>query len=170
MLADVSVAYPPVFKTGCPQRAGSVPAAQQTAVISGDYDAVVSSFNVAMWFQPVMESGKQMGLAAIGEANETYKDFFDMGVVQAIVYDCEETVFGVFIPMAVNAALGFEDMTRTAEGNPLEVPVTRWTITEAEQIDQIYDYHAAGNFFVSAEDFAKALKGLNPDATPDTYQ
>ena len=34
--------------------------------------------------------------------------------------------------------------------------------SEAEQIDGIYDYHAAGNFFVSAEDMAQTLKGLNP--------
>ena len=144
-------------------------AAQQTAVISGDYDAVVSSFNVAMWFQPVMESGKQIGLAAIGEANETYKDFFDMGVVQTVVYDCEETVFGVFLPMAINAALGYEDMAKM-DGHPVVTPVTRWTITEAEQIDAIYDYHEAGNFFVSAEDFAQTLKGLNPNATVETYE
>lgn len=144
-------------------------AAQQTAVISGDYDAVVSSFNVAMWFQPVMESGKQIGLAAIGEANETYKDFFDMGVVQTVVYDCEETVFGVFLPMAINAALGYEDLAKQ-DGHPVVSPVTRWTITEAEQIDAIYEYHEAGNFFVSAEDFAKCLGGLNPEATVETYE
>lgn len=143
-------------------------AAQQTAVISGDYDAVVSSFNVAMWFQPVMESGKQIALAAIGEANETYKDFFDMGVVQTVVYDCEETVFGVFLPMMINAALGYEEMTKM-DGHPLVIPVTRWTITDAGQIDAIYDYHASGNFFVSKEDLAMTLKGLNPDATPEIY-
>ena len=144
-------------------------AAAQTAVISGDYDAVVSSFNVAMWFQPVMESGKEIALAAVGEANETYKDFFDMGVVKCIVYDCEETVFGVHIPMLINAIMGYEDMYRTEEGKPLTVPATRWTITEPEQIDGIYDYHEAGNFFVTAEDLAQSLKGLNPDATVDTY-
>ena len=144
-------------------------ASAQTAVISGDYDAVVSSFNVAMWFQPVMESGREIALAAIGEANETYKDFFDMGVVKCIVYDCEETVFGVHIPMLINAIMGYEDMYRTEEGRPVTVPATRWTITEAEQIDTIFDYHDAGNYFVSAEDLAKCLKGLNPDATIDTY-
>jgi len=144
-------------------------AAAQTAVISGDYDAVVSSFNVAMWFQPVMESGKEIALAAIGEANETYKDFFDMGVVKCIVYDCEETVFGVHVPMLINAIMGYEDMYRTEEGKPITVPATRWTITAPEQIDGIYDYHEAGNFFVSAEEMAQALKGLNPDATVDTY-
>lgn len=64
---------------------------------------------------------KQIALAAIGEANETYKDFFDMGVVQTVVYDCEETVFGVFLPMMINAALGYEDMTKM-DGHPLVIP------------------------------------------------
>ena len=144
-------------------------AAAQTAVISGDYDAVVSSFNVAMWFQPVMESGREIALAAVGEANETYKDFFDMGVVKCLIYDCEETVFGVHIPMLINAIMGYEDMYRTEEGRPLTVPATRWTITAPEQIDAIYDYHDGGNFFVTAEEMAQAMKGLNPDATIDTY-
>ena len=144
-------------------------AAQQTAVISSDYDAVVSSFNVAMWFQIVMESGKDIGLAAIGEANDTYMTFFDMGVVKCIVYDCEETVFGVYVPMLVNAIMGYEDMAKD-NGSALIIPVTRWTITEAEQIDNIYAYHDAGNWFVTAEDMAASFKGLNPDATIDTYE
>ncbi|MBQ9031580.1 MAG: LacI family DNA-binding transcriptional regulator [Parasporobacterium sp.] len=143
--------------------------AAQTAVISGDYDAVVSSFNVAMWFQPVMESGKEIGLAAIGEANDTYMTFFDMGVVKCIVYDCEETVFGVYVPMLVNAIMGYEDTARD-NGKGLVIPVTRWTITEAEQIDKIYAFHDAGNWFVSAEDMAASFKGLNPDATLETYE
>ena len=100
---------------------------------------------------------------------DIYKDFFDMGVVQTVVYDCEETVFGVFLPMAINAALGFEDMAKQ-DGHPVVVPVTRWTITEAEQIDKIFEFHEAGNFFVSAEEFAQTLKGLNPDATSDIYE
>ena len=116
-----------------------------------------------------MESGKQIALAAIGEANETYKDFFDMDVVKCIVYDCEETVFGVHVPMLINAIMGYEDMYRTEEGRPITTPATRWTITQADQIDNIYDYHSAGNFFVSAEELAQTLKAYNPDATTDTY-
>ena len=92
-----------------------------------------------------------------------------MGVIQTIVYDCEESVFCVFLPLAINAALSYEGMTKM-DDHPVVVPVTRWTITEAEQIDAIYDYHESGNFFVSAEDFALTLKGLNPDATVDTYE
>ena len=91
-----------------------------------------------------------------------------MGVVKCVVYDCEETVFGVHVPMLINAIMGYEDMYRV-DGKPITVPATRWTITEAAQIDGIYDYHDGGNFFVSAEDLAKTLKGLNPDATVDTY-
>jgi len=65
--------------------------------------------------------------------------------------------------------MGYEDMYRTEDGRPITTPATRWTITEAEQIDGIFDYHEAGNFFVSAEELAQTLKGYNPDATIDTY-
>ena len=143
--------------------------AAQTSVVAGDYDAVVSSFNVAMWFQPVMESGKDIALAAIGEANDTYVTFFDMGMVKCIVYDCEEAVFGVYIPMLVNAIMGYDDVARV-DGKGLIVPVTRWTITDAAEIDAIYAFHDAGNWFVSAEDMAAGFKGLNPDVTTDTYE
>ena len=143
--------------------------AAQSAVIAGDYDAVVSSFNVAMWFQPVMESGRDIGLAAIGEANDTYVTFFDMGIVKCIVYDCEETVFGLYVPMLVNAIMGYEDMAKD-NGQGLVIPASRWTFTEAEQIDAVYAYHEDGNWFVDAETMAAAFKGLNPAATADTYE
>ncbi|MCF0229512.1 MAG: hypothetical protein HUJ76_07475, partial [Parasporobacterium sp.] len=144
-------------------------AAKQTEVISGDYDAVVSSFNCLMWIQPIMESGKEIALAAIGEANETYKDFMDMGIIRCIVYDCEETVFGMYLPILVNAITGYTELTRTAEGTPLACPVTRWTIETPEQIDAIYEYHDAGNWFAPAEAVASTFKGINPDATLETY-
>ena len=139
-------------------------AAAQSAVISGDYDAVVSSFNVAMWFQPVMESGKDIALAAIGEANETYNDFMSMGIVRAVVYDCEETVFGVYVPMMINAVMGYE------EDGALEIPVQRWTITTAEEMNAVYNYHAEGNWFAPAEAVANCLKAINPDATAATLE
>ncbi len=144
-------------------------AAKQTEVISGDYDAVVSSFNVLMWVQPVMESGKEIALAAIGEANDDYRGLMDMGLIKAVVYDCEETVFGVYVPMLVNAIMGYDDMTRMADGSPLQIPVTRWTIADPAQMDVINDYHNDGNFFVPAEAIAQTFKGINPDATVDTY-
>ena len=116
-----------------------------------------------------MESGKDIALAAIGEANDTYVTFFDMGMVKCIVYDCEEAVFGVYIPMLVNAIMGYDDVARV-DGKGLIVPVTRWTITDAAEIDAIYAFHDAGNWFVSAEDMAAGFKGLNPDVTTDTYE
>ena len=143
--------------------------AAQTTVITSDYDAVVSAFNIAMWFQPVIESGKEIGLATIGQANETYKDFFDMGIVKYLIYPCEEVVYGLFIPMLVNAIMGYEDFIRV-DNEPIQVPVIHWEIETPEQIDSIYDYHEAGGWFITEQDLARCFKGLNPDITYEEYE
>lgn len=143
-------------------------AAAQTAALAADYDAVASSFNVAMWFQPVMESGKDIKLASIGRVSDTYKAFVDMGVVTALVYDCEEVVFGAAIPAILNSVTGHTDLVRNADGSAMKNYTQRWIVTDATSFDAIYDLHAQGKFFVTPEQVASALGALNPDATMQT--
>ena len=142
-------------------------AAAQSAAIAGDYDAVASSFNVAMWFQPVMESGKDIKLGSVGAVNDTYQGFVNMGVVTALVYDCEETVFGVAFADIMNCVTGYPELSQNADGTPLKNYTQRWTVADPDTFNAIYDYHNSGNYFVSPEDMASVLGALNPEATSD---
>lgn len=144
--------------------------ADQTAVMGMDIDAIASSFDVAMWFQPVMESGKaeSVKLAAIGEVSDTYHDFFNTGLVSVIVYDNEEVMFGNAIPLILNAVSG--NKLVDADGNGFLFEVQRWTITTPEEFNAVYDLHDAGNWVVTAEDIANLLVDFNPDANTDSFK
>ncbi len=144
--------------------------AAQTSVMDMDIDAIASTFDVAMWFQLVMESGKadSLKLACIGEVSDTYYDFFNSGLVSVIVYDNEETCFGNAIPLILNAVSGTKLVDES--GNGFLFPVERWTITTPEQYNSVYDLHDAGNWVVTAEDIANLVVAFNADATTDTFK
>lgn len=143
--------------------------AAQTSVMDMDIDAIASTFDVAMWFQLVMESGKadSISLACIGEVSDTYYDFFNSGLVTCVVYDNEEVIFGNAIPMILNAVSGNKLVNE--DGSALLFPVERWTITTPEEFNAVYDLHDAGEFVVTAEDVANLIVELNPEATTKTF-
>lgn len=143
--------------------------AAQTSVMGMDIDAIASTFDVAMWFQLVMESGKAdaISLACVGAVSDTYYDFTNSGLVTCIVYDNPEVVFGNAIPMILNAVSGNKLVNE--DGSAILFPVERWTITNAEQFNAVYDIHDAGDFVVTAEDMAQLITALNPEATADSF-
>ena len=143
--------------------------AAQTTVMGMDIDAIASTFDVAMWFQPIIDGGKMdsVSLACIGEVNDTYHDFFNSGLVTCVVYDCEETVFGNCIPMILNAVSG--NKLVNADGSAIYFPVERFTVTTAEDFNTIYDLHESGQFLVTAEDVANLIIALNPDMTAEKF-
>ena len=145
--------------------------ADQAAVLDMDIDAIASTFDVAMWFQPLMNSPKagSVKLAAIGEVGDTYHDFFNDGVVTCIVYDCEEVVFGNAIPMILNSVNGDGDVVRNADGTAALFPVQRWTVTSPEEYNAIYDLHDSGTYAVTGEDVAQLIKAYNPEITADAF-
>jgi len=142
--------------------------AAQAAFFSSDYDGVVSSFDAFTWFQPIIDSGKDIKVGCIGTVSETYKAFVDNGTVIALVYDCPEVVFGSGFADLVNAITGHDDLTRGADGNALLNPVKRWTLSGAEDFNKVYEKHITnGEYFITAEEMAGILGGLNEKATTD---
>lgn len=142
------------------------------AKLAGDYDGAAVSFNAATLFQPVADAGKMdsISIAAIGGVNDTYYDAVQSGLVSTIVYDCEEVVFGNAVVQIINAVTGHVDQTKPAAGEIGAILVDRWSVADAETFNAIYDYHDAGNYFVSADDMAKLLVELNPEVTfEDVY-
>ncbi len=145
--------------------------AAQAAALAGDYDGVVITFDAFTWFQPIMESGKDIKVGTIGTVSDSYKAFVENGTVTALVYDCPEVVFGSAFIDIVNAATGHEDLTRMegADGTsiPLRNYVPRWVLSSAEDFNAVYDMHYNGQYYITAEEVATVLGGLNPDATSE---
>ena len=144
-------------------------AAEQTATLDMDIDAIVSSFAIAMWFQPLMNSPKAetVKLAAIATVDDLHYDFFNNGTVVGLVYDCEEVVFGNAIPMILSAVTGAKYTNE--DGSAPLVPVHRWTVTTPEQYNAIYDIHSAGEYVITAEDIAALIPAVNADATSQGF-
>lgn len=140
--------------------------AAQAAFFSDDYDGVVSSFDAFTWFQPIIESGKDIKVGCIGTVSDTYKSFVDNGTVIALVYDCPEVVFGSAFADLVNCITGHQELSQGADGLPLLNPTQRWTLSGADDFNAVYNKHEVDKeFFITAEDMASILGGINADAT-----
>ena len=142
--------------------------AAQSAALSGDYDGVCASMDAFSWFQPILDSGKDFKVGCIGSVSDTYKTFVDNGTVIALVYECPELMFGAAVVNMINAATGHMDLTRGADGKPLLNPTQRWLLDSPEAFNVVYETrNVNGQFFITAEDIASVLGGINPDATTD---
>ena len=141
--------------------------AAQAAALAGDYDGLVITFDAFTWFQPIIDSGKDFKVGCIGTVNDTYKAFMENGTVLALVYDCPEVVFGSVFTNLMNAATGHIELTRDASGAPLSNHVPRWTLSDAESFNAVYEKHANGEYFITAEEMSTVLGGINPNATSD---
>lgn len=140
-------------------------ASMQTAALTADYDAIGSATDIAYWFQPVTDSGKQMKMACIGSVSDAYKTYFENGTVAVIVYDCPEYIHGAALTMLINACTGYDNLAKNADGTPRLQGVCRWTVDSVDEFMEIYNKHANGEYYVTAEDVAMLLGGLNPNAS-----
>ena len=140
-------------------------APMQTAAITADYDAVGSATDIAYWFQPVSDAGKQMKMACIGSVSDSYKTYVENGTVSVIVYDCPEYIHGAPMIMLLNCCTGHPELAKNADGTPRLQGVYRWTVNSADLFMEIYNKHANGEFYVPAETVAMLMGGLNPNAS-----
>ena len=85
-----------------------------------------------------------------------------------MVYECEEIIFGNAVAMILNAVNGHADLVKGEEG-VMELPVNRWTVVEPADFVAIAEKHAAGEYYVTAEDMAQFFPEFNPDATRDDF-
>jgi len=146
-------------------------AARQTPIISGDYDAVAVSFSgVEVWYQPILDAGKQdqIKIAGVGAVNDSIVGIASTGAVAALVYECEEVVFGNAVVMIINAVNGHADMIKEPEGY-CRAEINRWTITQEQDFQTIFEKHDAGEYYITAEDMAQFFPELNENASREEF-
>lgn len=139
--------------------------AAQVPALASDYDAIACAFNCSAWFQPISDAGKsdEIKLATIGLVCDEYYEAVQNGQIAVLVYDCEETTFASGIPLIINAVIGDNDLSKSADGS--EFACYRWSITEASQFNAIYNFHDDGNWVLTAEEMAACFKAFNEDAS-----
>ena len=140
--------------------------AAQAAFFSADYDGVCSAFDAFTWFQPILDSGKDIKVGCVGTVSDTYKTFVDNGTVIALIYECPELMYSSAVSNILNAATGHTELTRGADGKALLNPTQRWLLTDTETFDAVYEKRVDnGEYYITPEELATVLGGINPDAS-----
>lgn len=145
--------------------------AEQSLVLDMEFDALASSFSAALWFQPLASIGKLDGsikMATVGNVSDMYYDAMNEGTVSAIMYECEEILFGNAIPMILNAVTGHMDANRNSEGKPSNFPADIWAVSDAEEFNTIFELHEDNKYFITPEDIANCLVEYNKEANYET--
>lgn len=142
-------------------------AAAQTSALDSDYDGVAVAFSgLQIWIQPIATAGKSdsIKLAGVGAVSDSLLDVAKSGQLSCLIYECEEVVFGNAVTMVVNAITGNASVSKNGTQAGV-IPVARWNITDGETYEKIYEKHAAGEYYISAQDLAQCFPQFNPDAT-----
>ncbi len=145
--------------------------AEQTKVCDMEFDGLACSTTAAVWFQPLSNTNKinTVKLATMGSVGDLYKDFVEGGIVTVLVYENEEVQFGGAIPAILNAVSGNGAAIRN-NGKAGNYEVARWIVTNADQYNDIYGKHTAGEYYVTAEDVAKCIVNFNAEASYATFE
>ena len=144
-------------------------AAHQTAALQTDADGLAGTLTCMMWLQPMQVAGKfgQIKIASIDDPTEEKIGLMQAGVYVAI---CAEIfgVFGLSIPMILNAVDGYADLQRNPDGTAPKINVNNWVITN---IDDMTFYAGVdqpdGIWTFDVDDVKSILYAFNDSVTID---
>ena len=71
--------------------------------------------------------------------------------------------------MILNAVNGDIDAVRNEDGTAALFPVQRWTVTNIDDYNTIYDLHSNGEYVITGEDVANLIKAYNPETTAQDF-
>lgn len=141
-------------------------AAAQSAALAKDYDGVAASFSgLEVWVQPIASAGKSdsIKLAGTSVVSESLLSIAESGQLASLIYQCEELVFGNGVVMIINAVNGHPELSKGDSGVGV-IPVNFWNITNGDEFSAIYDEHAAGEYYITAQDLTQCFPEFNEDA------
>ena len=148
-------------------------AAHQAAALQTDADGLAGTLTALMWIQPMQNTGKfgQIKVASIGEG--VSEDIIGLWHAGFYVGMCSEIsgVFGMSIPLLLNAIEGNGDVIRNADGTAPKVAAKNWTITSVEDLMYFASVETAGGGWTfSIDDLKSLIVDLNPDVTLADYE
>lgn len=142
-------------------------AAHQASALDTDADGLASSLTALMWIQPIQNAGKfgQLKVAAVDTATEDLVGLMQAGFYVGVAAEIPG-VFGLAIPMIINAVDGHADQQRTADGRAPLIDCGHWLITSADDMAYYSGIEKAGGTWTfDIEDIQSILFAYNPDTT-----
>ena len=140
-------------------------AAHQVAALQTEADSLAGTLNSMMWLQPMQVAGKfgQIKIASIGTADEDMVGLMHAGVFVGVCVEISG-VFGLAIPMILNAVDGYASQQRNADGTAPKVNVSNWVITSADDMAYFADIERPGGTWTfNIDDMKTVLFAFNPD-------
>ena len=141
--------------------------AHQTNALATDADGIASMLTALMWIQPLNVAGKfgQIKVAAVDVLSETVVDMFGAGMYVGTSTEVTE-IFGLSIPMILNAVAGHGDKQRNADGTAPLVNCSWWLVSGVEQAAFYASVQGGENgWAITIDDMKTVLYDFNPDLT-----
>lgn len=141
--------------------------AHQSNALATDADGIASMLTALMWIQPLNTAGKfgQVKVAAVDTLNETVVEMFGAGMYVGAAAEITE-VFGMSIPMILNAVAGYGDKQRNADGTAPLVDASWWLVTNVEDAGYFASVQGGENgWAIEGKDVQNMLYDFNPDLT-----
>lgn len=140
-------------------------AAHQAAALDTDADGLAGTLTTLMWIQPLQNAGKfgKIKMSSIESVND---DMVDLMLAGAYVGICAEIsdMFGMSIPMIINAVEGYGDMQRNADGTAGKIKAASWKISDVEELKYFASIEKKGGTWVFDIDDVKTVLGaFNPN-------
>ena len=145
--------------------------AHQTNALATDADGIASMLTALMWIQPLNVAGKfgQVKVAAVDAVNEVVIDMFGAGMYVGTATEITD-VFGMAIPMILNAVAGHTDKQRNADGSAMLVDSSWWLVSGIEQAAYYASVQGGDNgWAISIEDMKTILYDFNPDLAVEDF-
>lgn len=143
--------------------------AHQTNALATDADGIASMLTALMWIQPLNVAGKfgQIKVAAVDVLSETVVDMFRAGMYVGTSTEVTE-IFGLSIPMILNAVTGHGDQQRNPDGTAPLINCSWWLVSGAEQAEFYSSVQGGENgWAITIDDMKTVLYDFNPDLTLD---
>lgn len=143
--------------------------AHQTNALATDADGIASMLTALMWIQPLNVAGKfgQIKVAAVDVLSETVVDMFGAGMYVGTSTEITE-IFGLSIPMILNAVAGYGEQQRNADGTAPMINCSWWLVSGVEQAGFYASVQGGENgWAVTIDDMKTVLYDFNPDLTLD---
>ncbi len=145
-------------------------AAHQAAALDTDADGLAGTLTTLMWIQPLQNAGKfgKIKQSSIESVND---DMVGLMMAGAYVGICAEIsdMFGMSIPMIINAVEGYGDMQRNADGTAAKVKAASWKITDVEELKYYASIEKKGGTWVfDIDDVKSGLGAFNSDLSVES--
>lgn len=144
--------------------------AHQDRALATDADGMVSLLTALMWIAPMQNTGKfgQIKVAAVETLTADLVGLYGAGMYVGCTSEIPD-VFGMAIPMILNAVTGHNDQQRNADGTAALIDAGWWLVTSIDEAGFYANIDSnEGGWVFNIDDIKSVLVDYNPDVSVES--